>query len=185
MLNLSGVNDSSLNKLFADLPLHCVVLLEDVDAVGLARTDNAEATQKDDTPKSGVSLSGLLNGLDGISSQEGVLIMTTNQIKHLDEALIQPGRVDRDVHFKLADRDTSSQLFHSIFEQSTEGSRAPANQVDDETIKRLTDDFAAEVPDQGFSPAEVLSFLVDHKKSPTEAVADIKGSVAKAKSVKS
>jgi chaperone BCS1 len=186
VLNLSGVNDSSLNKLFAELPPHCVILLEDVDAVGLTRTDNAKAAQKKDNSKSKVSLSSLLNALDGVSSQEGrMLIMTTNHIEHLDEALIRPGRVDRKVYFKLADKDMSSQLFRSIFKASAERRKAPANQTDGETTNRLADEFAAEIPEQVFSPAEVLSFLVDHKRSPTKAVAGAREWVAKAKNAKS
>jgi chaperone BCS1 len=136
VVNLSGVNDSSLNKLFAELPSHCVNLLEDVDAVGLARRDDTGAApKKEENPKSGATLSGLLNALDGVSSQEGrVLIMTTNHIDHLDEALIRPGRVDRKVYFKLADRDMTFQLFYSIFQPSAEGRRAIADQIDDETV---------------------------------------------------
>jgi chaperone BCS1 len=42
-----------------------------------------------------VSLSALLNVLDGVGSQEGrVLIMTTNHAERLDAALIRLGRVD-------------------------------------------------------------------------------------------
>lgn len=63
-LNLSGVCDSKLVKLFAELPAHCVILLEDVDAAGMARGDDAGIGQKN-KPKSGVTLSGLLNALDG------------------------------------------------------------------------------------------------------------------------
>lgn len=183
VLNLSSVNDSSLNKLFADLPPHCVILLEDVDIVGLARSDDAETAQKRDKSKPRVSLSGLLNALDGVSSQEGqVLIMTTNHVGHLDEALIRLGRVGRKVYFKLADKDMCSQLFCSIFEQSTEG--RGALEKTDEMVKRLADKFAVEVPEQVFSPAEILSFLEDHKKSPTDAMVDVKDWVVKAKDAK-
>ena len=43
-----------------------------------------------------VTLSGLLNALDGVSSREGrVLFLTTNHPERLDPALVRPGRVDR------------------------------------------------------------------------------------------
>lgn len=52
-----------------------------------------------------MSLSALLNVLDGVASQEGrVLIMTTNHIEKLDAALVRSGRVDKKVEFRLADR---------------------------------------------------------------------------------
>jgi hypothetical protein len=41
MVNLSGVNNSSLNKLFTKLSLYCVILLKDINAVGLAHIDGA------------------------------------------------------------------------------------------------------------------------------------------------
>jgi len=42
------------------------------------------------------SLSGLLNALYGVGSQEGrLLLMTTNYMERLDDALIRPGRVDQ------------------------------------------------------------------------------------------
>jgi len=42
-----------------------------------------------------VTLSGLLNCLDGVTSTEArIVFMTTNYIERLDPALIRPGRVD-------------------------------------------------------------------------------------------
>ena len=43
----------------------------------------------------GVTHSGLLNAIDGVTNSDGrILIMTTNYIERLDSALIRPGRVD-------------------------------------------------------------------------------------------
>jgi chaperone BCS1 len=184
VLNLSGVNDSSLNSLFAQLPPHCVILLEDVDAAGASRSENVEKTEKDKS-QSGLSLSGLLNALDGVSSQEGrVLIMTTNHIDHLDEALIRPGRVDRKVFFRLADKDMNTRLFCTIFKQYDDGHQTPERRVDDEAVERLANEFSAKVPEQFFSPAEVLSFLLDRKQSPHDAVVDVLDWVAKSQEEK-
>lgn len=56
-----------------------------------------------------LSLSGLLNPLNGVSSTEGrVLITTTNHIESLDRALIRPGRVDKKALFPLADEDMAN-----------------------------------------------------------------------------
>jgi hypothetical protein len=38
-------SDSKLTKLFSELPLHCVILLDDVDAAGVARTYDADAVR--------------------------------------------------------------------------------------------------------------------------------------------
>ena len=179
-LQLSNISDSKLMRLFAELPPRCIVLLEDVDTAGMGRRDSVDADQETEL-KSAVTLSGLLNVLDGVSSQEGrILIMTTNHIEHLDEALIRPGRSDKKVHFKLADQNISTQLFHTVFKQSPNQKQC-SEEYDDETIERLARDFASKMPEQVFSPAEVLSYLLERKKSPLDAVSCVESWVTKAK----
>ncbi|KXL49183.1 hypothetical protein M433DRAFT_548230 [Acidomyces richmondensis BFW] len=179
-LQLSNISDSTLMKLFADLPPRCIVLLEDVDTAGVGRRDSVDADQENES-KSAVTLSGLLNVLDGVSSQEGrILIMTTNHIEHLDEALIRPGRSDKKVHFKLADQNISTQLFHTVFKQLPNQKQCN-EEYDDETVQGLARDFASKMPEQVFSPAEVLSFLLERKKSPYDAVSGVESWVAKSK----
>ena len=167
-------------RLFAELPPRCIVLLEDVDTAGVGRRDSVDADQ-DNESKSAVTLSGLLNVLDGVSSQEGrILIMTTNHIEHLDDALIRPGRSDKKVHFKLADQNISTQLFHAVFKQLP-NQKQRNEEHDQETVEGLARDVASKMPEQVFSPAEVLSFLLERKKSPYVAVSGVESWVAKAK----
>jgi len=129
------MNEENLGTLFADLPKRCVVLLEDIDTAGLTHTrqasgkepvEDAEPAAKTpagrtvanatQTSLNRISLSALLNVIDGVASQEGrVLIMTTNHIEKLDEALIRPGRVDMKVKFDLADSAMIKTLFKGIF----------------------------------------------------------------------
>ncbi|QKX63174.1 uncharacterized protein TRUGW13939_10343 [Talaromyces rugulosus] len=176
VLNLSAVDDSKLSSLFSELPSHCVVLLEDVDAAGTTR---AEKTTEKTTDQSvaklqGLTLSGLLNAIDGVSSQEGrVLIMTTNHIEHLDAALIRPGRVDRKIFFRLTNKDMNARLFCTIFKQSAEDQHIPKEDIGEENVERLAIEFAGKVPENVFSPAEVLSFLLENKRSPVNAVANV------------
>ncbi|GAB1314941.1 hypothetical protein MFIFM68171_05151 [Madurella fahalii] len=71
----------------------------------------------DSSEKKGISLSGLLNAIDGVASHEGrVLIMTTNKPETLDEALIRPGRVDLQVAFTNATQDQARELFVRMYE---------------------------------------------------------------------
>lgn len=66
-----------------------------------------------------ISLSGLLNAIDGVASHEGrILIMTTNKPESLDEALIRPGRVDVQVAFKNASSTQAAELFRRMYEAS-------------------------------------------------------------------
>ncbi|OJJ42059.1 hypothetical protein ASPZODRAFT_20822 [Penicilliopsis zonata CBS 506.65] len=179
-LQLSNISDSTVIRLFAELPPRCIILLEDVDTAGVGRRGSVNTVQ-DGNSQSAVTLSGLLNVLDGVSSQEGrILIMTTNHIDHLDEALVRPGRSDKKVHFKLADQNMSTQLFRTVFKQLSNKKQCN-ERYDDETIEGLAREFASKVPEQVFSPAEVLSFLLERKKSPYDAVSGIESWVAKAK----
>jgi mitochondrial chaperone BCS1 len=134
-LNSSAMNEENLGTLFTDLPKKCVVLLEDIDTAGLTHTRQAPEKEREEeaepaattptaqTPANAtqtslnrISLSALLNVIDGVASQEGrVLIMTTNHIEKLDEALIRPGRVDMKVKFDLADLAMIKTLFKGIF----------------------------------------------------------------------
>lgn len=67
--------------------------------------------------KQGISLSGLLNAIDGVASHEGrVLIMTTNKPESLDEALIRPGRVDMQIAFSNATRQQAQELFQRMYD---------------------------------------------------------------------
>ena len=172
ILSLSGIDESGLKTLFAELPRHCIILLEDIDAASPTRSRDTEIKdscqivtgsppQKDKATQGVVSLSALLNVIDGVASQEGrVLIMTTNYIERLDEALIRPGRADRKVEFRLADEEMITQLFCVVFKHS-ESNVAQSNALveEDKTVEWLAKEFAAKVPKLEFSPAEILSFL--------------------------
>ena len=186
-LNLSRINDNDLHALFASLPERCVVLLEDVDAASLKRAGNTSSNC--DSPSSsppspntpiprhkgtGVSLSTLLNVLDSVGSSEGgpVLIMTTNHIERLDAALIRPGRVDETINFQLADKVMTTQLFYFIFSEGKDMEKT------DEIVK-LSEDFAAKVPEREFSPTEIMSLLLEYKRSPQQAVGGVEAWVEK------
>lgn len=83
--------------------------------------------------------------------------------------------------FQFTDKNLSSHLFCTVFKQSGEDHRTPGKDIDDVIIEHLEDGFASKVPDHLFSPAEILlSFLLERKQSPTDAVADVEKWVAKA-----
>ncbi|KAK7402743.1 hypothetical protein QQX98_011500 [Neonectria punicea] len=132
-----------------------------------------------------ISLSGLLNAIDGVASHEGrILIMTTNKPESLDEALIRPGRVDVQVGFKNASSVQAGELFHRMYEVSrtkhlangsaTKGEKAPkqdeALDVTTAELRGISDQFGALIPEGMFSPAEIQGFLLKRKKTPRKAL---------------
>jgi len=63
-----------------------------------------------------VTLSGLLNAIDGIASEEGrILFVTSNHPDTLDAALLRPGRIDRRETLPLADAGVARAMFESFF----------------------------------------------------------------------
>lgn len=96
--------DSQLLSVLSRIGPRSMLLLEDADVFHAA-------TQRNDD--SGVTLSGLLNGLDGISTPHGLLtVMTTNTPDVLDRAIIRPGRIDLVEHFGNADSDQAQRLLN-------------------------------------------------------------------------
>ena len=80
-----------MENLFQTAPQGSVVLLEDVDALFVAR--NAVGS---------VDFSTMLNCMDGVATRRGLVVfMTTNHLASLDPAFVRPGRVDCIVEFAL------------------------------------------------------------------------------------
>ncbi|KAJ3819463.1 P-loop containing nucleoside triphosphate hydrolase protein [Lentinula raphanica] len=70
-----------------------------------------------------LSLSGLLNALDGVAAAEGrLLFATTNHLDHLDPALSRPGRMDVWIEFKNASQWQAEALFRNFFPSCEEDS---------------------------------------------------------------
>ena len=172
-LSLPDTNDDTLKTLFADLPPKCVVLLEDIDAVGLHRSTHPNASDKESSKRDkGPTFSGLLNTLDGVGSKEGrILIMTTNHVETLDDALIRAGRVDKMAEFELADASVISQLFGFIFGHSEGVSENDS--CESTRVGQLAADFVDKVPDRRFSTAEILGHLLQYRQSPDAAVSNV------------
>lgn len=78
---------------------------------------NPETTKEEvEKPPAGLSLSALLNVIDGVAASEGrILVMTTNHAEKLDPALLRPGRVDMSVEFGYAETADIKELFSAIY----------------------------------------------------------------------
>lgn len=50
---------------------------------------------------------------------------------------------------------------------------------DQSTVERLADEFATKVPEHEFSPAEILSFLIQYRDSPSCALENVEDWVAR------
>jgi chaperone BCS1 len=167
-------------QLFQKLPRKCLVLLEDVDSYDIAgkrkNSKEEDKESKDDAEnKNEMTLSALLNLLDGVAAQEGrVLIMTTNHLELLDPALVRPGRVDYKILFKLADRDLTKKMFCNFFSDAPTDQRGLQDEkglgAGDPHLEALSDAFADKIPENSFSPADIQGYLLQNSSAPEVAI---------------
>lgn len=103
-ISLSDQCDSELPNVLlgaADDDPPTLLVLEDIDCLFGNRVSESTAPKY---VRVGVTLSGLLNALDGIGAPENaIVVMTTNYPDHLDAALVRPGRVDQRFDFAPPD----------------------------------------------------------------------------------
>jgi len=124
-INLAHFNDRSLVTAMNGVEQNSIILFEDIDCMksGDARPDSVDAacdgksklaSMKED--RNGVTLSGLLNALDGFSAPDHVLfVMTSNHIEGLDPALLRPGRIDYRLYLGPATRHQKIELYRRFF----------------------------------------------------------------------
>lgn len=94
------------------------------------KSDNTDKDNEQES-KSQLTLSGILNQIDGVHNNHGmILIMTTNYPELLDEALIRDGRVDERVFFDYCDYEQIYLMFKNFYN---------GNSVSLETIKSKID----------------------------------------------
>ena len=126
-VNLTEFTDKLLRSAINDVPENSVVLLEDIDCMkaGNRRLEAAESPQQPGTSQTnavlGVTLSGLLNVLDGFHAPENVLfVMTTNKAEALDPALLRPGRIDYKLYMGEAAQSQKVELYRRFFPDASE-----------------------------------------------------------------
>jgi len=131
VISLTDFTDRSLMSSVNQVPANSVLLFEDIDCAksGKAREPAASEAnggmqtqaEKANAPTNGVTLSGLLNVLDGFYAPANVLfVMTTNHIEVLDEALLRPGRIDYRLYLGKATDRQKVELYRRFFPQATE-----------------------------------------------------------------
>ncbi|TKY50342.1 mitochondrial chaperone BCS1-B [Spatholobus suberectus] len=158
-LELTAVKDNTeLRKLLIETSSKSIIVIEDIDCsldlTGQRRKKKEEEEEKEKDPRqkqagmqerdvrsSQVTLSGLLNFIDGLWSAcggERLIVFTTNYVEKLDPALVRKGRMDKHIElsycgyeaFKLLAKNylniESHHLFGTICELLKETKITPA-----------------------------------------------------------
>ncbi len=147
LLKLSDMNDGTLLDAVSRVEPNGMVVMEDVDCMSSTKT-RTEISKDGLETIFGVTLSGLLNVLDGLSAPNGVLFfMTTNRLENLDPALIRPGRIDMKIGIGEATDSQKRQLFNRFF---------PNESVSEEILR------------QSSTMAELQEYLLRQRNSQNE-----------------
>lgn len=175
--------------MFATLPSRCIVLLEDIDAVGAERNRipggtkiadmgrilmrSLDTSKISESQSSCCSLSGLLNVLDGVASQEGrIVIMTTNHADKLDKALVRPGRIDKRVYLGYISSKSAELMFLRMYSSGSDlPFDSPLNSnLQQVELEALATEFGNKLRDSSLTPAQVQGYLLNHIELPVRAV---------------
>ncbi|KAE8678253.1 P-loop containing nucleoside triphosphate hydrolases superfamily protein isoform 1 [Hibiscus syriacus] len=149
-IDLSKVKgDSDLKMLLLQTTNKSMIVVEDLDRFLMEKCR-------------GVTLSGILNFMDGIISccgEKRVMVFTMNKKDQVDEAVLRPGRIDVHVHFPLCDFSSFKNLAnnylgvkeHKLFPQLEEIFQGGAS----------------------LTPAEIGEIMISNRSSPTRALKSV------------
>ena len=135
--DIVSVNDTTTLTHACETVKNSIIVVEEIDTFGLAKRNNDDNNNNDDaieTPSNNAlkpiqndqdtllqyigssTLSKVLQAMDGLISNHGrLIIMTTNHIENLDNALIRPGRVDLKLKISFFDTNTFFTMLENFF----------------------------------------------------------------------
>ncbi len=106
-----GVGASRVRDLFqqAKQKSPCIIFIDEIDAVGRARSKNPAMGGNDEREN---TLNALLTEMDGFGTNSGIITLAaTNRADMLDSALLRAGRFDRQIHVDLPDLNERKEVF--------------------------------------------------------------------------
>ena len=106
-----GVGASRVRDLFqqAKAKSPCIIFIDEIDAVGRARSKNPAMGGNDEREN---TLNALLTEMDGFGTNSGIIILAaTNRVDMLDSALLRAGRFDRQINVDLPDLNERKEVF--------------------------------------------------------------------------
>ncbi|KAF9267807.1 P-loop containing nucleoside triphosphate hydrolase protein [Marasmius fiardii PR-910] len=193
------IDDAFLQRAANSIPKRSIFLIEDIDCA-FPRDDEENpldfmqnmpgmprAYSRGIRGRSPVTLSGLLNVIDGVGSDDGKLFFaTTNYIDRLDSALIRPGRIDKKIQYSLATKAQAAALFMRFYEppsttpisitvtdEKSVAVSAGHGEKCNSNLIQLADDFSSSIAPDEFSTAELQGYLLSCKNQPEQACAGV------------
>lgn len=120
-LNLHEMDDMMVGDLIRELPPRSILLIEDIDSIFDRNGERGDM-------RGGLTFSGLLNMLDGITSfNQQIVIMTTNNREAINRESLRTGRIDLELEFGYMDGDQAKSMIRSFYPD-----------VDDSKVEEIT-----------------------------------------------
>lgn len=146
-----GVGASRIRSLFnkAKKNEKAVIFIDEIDAIGKKRARNASASndERDQT------LNALLTEMSGFNENQGIVIIgATNRLDTLDEALLRPGRFDRQIEIGLPDINARRKIL-SLYA----GKKPLSDEVDLDNIAKSTVYFSGAMLENLMNEAAILA----------------------------
>ena len=139
----AGLGASRVRKLFekAKKMAPCIVFIDEIDAIGSRRTSQSGAESENNQ-----TLNQLLVAMDGFDTEETIIVLAaTNRPEMLDNALLRPGRFDRQITIALPDLKGREEILAIHAKEKKFSS--------DVSLKSIAEDTA------GFTGAELANIL--------------------------
>ncbi|KAG2230782.1 hypothetical protein INT48_006804 [Thamnidium elegans] len=154
--SLSGIGgNDTLSSLMSDLPYNSIMVIEDIDHLFESVTDKTKATS------SSLTMSGLLNVLDGLQSQEGSMIfMTCNNIDKIQPALLRPGRIDLKFKLDYAAPEQIRDTFWRFMNLDDETS-LPLEPEERSKVEKIALEFEKRIPAYHVTTAEIQGYFIN------------------------
>ncbi len=138
ILNISkDMKESQFQSLICDVPQKSIIVIEDIDCLFTKK-------RKMDK-KYNITFKTILNSIDGLISPYGTLLfLTTNHKLKLDDALIRPGRIDRQYKIDKMDKEQAGELFKLFYPKFHD-------------VKKFSD----QIEPNKYTPAQLQEYFID------------------------
>ncbi len=139
ILNISkDMKENQFQSLISDVPQKSIIVIEDIDCLftGKRKMDK----------KYNITFKTILNAIDGLISPYGTLLfLTTNHKLKLDDALIRPGRIDRQYKIDKMDKEQVEDFFKLFYPNNSKYAKR----------------FADKIQNNKYTPAQMQKYFID------------------------
>jgi SpoVK/Ycf46/Vps4 family AAA+-type ATPase len=159
IISLSGnMDDEQFNVVLQDVPRNSILVMEDIDHCIIK-----DPSSDKDSSNAKITMSGLLNALDGVVAQEGSMVfMTCNDITRIQPALLRPGRIDMKMELGYADKTQINKMFWRFMGKDDLVQENEEKPIVSDHLNEIARKFTDAIPNLTVTPAELQNFFIMH-----------------------